>query len=350
MSNALLAIQNQVNPSRPNDVFVVEVLSVRFPSFTVEIQQELERYQSLQMLTFNSCGISSLSHFPSIPSLIRLDLVMNEITGPELVHLGGCRHLQTIMLGGNQIASTGDLAAFKGMRQLFQINLLSNPIQSESGYRSTVFAMFPSLTVLDGLDKGGKDAFNATSMANTTARVPTGLFDTSRPAPAPDLFGTGSSLAPSPPPFGSLFGTGAPSLFPPSVPPPRKGRKRSVSPSPPIRKSKSPEPKRKAIIVRTGKSRVTATTSSSTRAGITFPVGRIKRHLKQNDPHNRVTKGSAVFLAAVLEYLSCEVLEIAGNVAKREKRARITPRMINEVFQTDEDFNRSLRDSILIPR
>lgn len=103
MSNALLAIQNQTDSSRPNDVFVVEVLSVRFSSFTTEIQQELERYQSLQMLTFNSCGISSLSYFPSIPSLIRLDLVMNEITGPELVHLQGCRHLQTIMLGGNLI-------------------------------------------------------------------------------------------------------------------------------------------------------------------------------------------------------------------------------------------------------
>ena len=39
MSNALLAIQCQTDSSRPDDVFVVEVLSVRFPSFTYEIKQ-----------------------------------------------------------------------------------------------------------------------------------------------------------------------------------------------------------------------------------------------------------------------------------------------------------------------
>ena len=184
--------------------------------------------------------------------------------------------------------------------------------------------MFPSLTVLDGLDKGGKDAFNATSMVNTTSRVPTGLFDTSRPsissAPRVPLSSAtfpftgfaGGSILPS-------SGTG------PSVIPKSKSRKprtaRSSSPS-----HKAPSKAGKGA--KSGKaSRGTKTMSS--RAGLTFPVGRIKRHLKTNDPHNRISKGAPVYMAAVLEYMAAEILEIAGNIAKREKKVRITPRMIN---------------------
>lgn len=33
------------------------------------------------MLTLNDCGIKSLDNFPQLPSLIRLDLVFNEISG-----------------------------------------------------------------------------------------------------------------------------------------------------------------------------------------------------------------------------------------------------------------------------
>ena len=223
------------------------------------------------------------------------------------------------MLGGNLIDKTDDLTAFKGMRQLFQLNLLSNPVQSEAGYRNKVFTMFPSLTVLDGLDKGGKDAFNATSMANTTSRVPAKLFDTSRPVPSTSLFsgGTvassslfngGGAVASS-----SLFSGGAPSsgtigLFssaPFSLPPLPA---RSASRKPTVTKTISlPKPSKAGKAGKTGKSGKASTVSARTggrsmtsRAGLVFPVGRIRRHLKTNDPNNRLSKGSAVFLAAVL--------------------------------------------------
>ena len=54
--------------------------------------------------------------------------------------------------------------------------------------------------------------------------------------------------------------------------------------------------------------------SRAARAGLQFPVGRIARFMKQGRHATRVGAGAPVYLAAVLEYLTAEVLELAGNV------------------------------------
>lgn len=79
--------------------------------------------------------------------------------------------------------------------------------------------------------------------------------------------------------------------------------------------------------------------SRSTKAGLQFPVGRVHRLLKKGNYAHRVGAGAPgmdlsagllyqvahvmlVYLAAVLEYLAAEILELAGNAARDNKASR----------------------------
>ena len=90
-----------------------------------------------------------------------------------------------------------------------------------------------------------------------------------------------------------------------------------------------------------GKAKGKAKTRSS-RAGLQFPVGRVSRLLKQGNFAPRVGSGAPVYLAAVLEYLCAEILELAGNAARDNKKARIIPRHIQLAVRNDEELNKLL--------
>ncbi len=66
--------------------------------------------------------------------------------------------------------------------------------------------------------------------------------------------------------------------------------------------------------------------SRSSRAGLQFPVGRIHRMLRKGNYAERVGAGAPVYMAAVMEYLAAEILELAGNAARDNKKTRIIPR------------------------
>ena len=90
-----------------------------------------------------------------------------------------------------------------------------------------------------------------------------------------------------------------------------------------------------------GKVRTKAKTRSS-RAGLQFPVGRMHRLLRKGNYAQRVGAGAPVYLAAVLEYLSAEILELAGNAARDNKKTRIIPRHLHLAIRNDEELNRLL--------
>ena len=90
-----------------------------------------------------------------------------------------------------------------------------------------------------------------------------------------------------------------------------------------------------------GKVRTKAKTRSA-RAGLQFPVGRMHRLLRKGHYAQRVGAGAPVYLAAVLEYLSAEILELAGNAARDNKKTRIIPRHLQLAIRNDEELNKLL--------
>jgi histone H2A len=109
----------------------------------------------------------------------------------------------------------------------------------------------------------------------------------------------------------------------------------------------------------------------SVKAGLQFPVGRIGRFLKKGRYAQRVGSGAPVYLAAVLEYLAAEVtspspsphsfrsvppssvaesgvffypqvLELAGNAAKDNKKSRIVPRHLLLAIRNDQELGKLL--------
>jgi len=87
--------------------------------------------------------------------------------------------------------------------------------------------------------------------------------------------------------------------------------------------------------------------SKSSRAGLQFPVGRVGRLLRHAHYTERVGAGAPVYLAAVLEYLAAEVLELAGNAAKDNKKTRIVPRHILLAIRNDEELNKLLHNATI---
>ncbi|XP_043539829.1 histone H2A-like [Chiloscyllium plagiosum] len=82
--------------------------------------------------------------------------------------------------------------------------------------------------------------------------------------------------------------------------------------------------------------------SRSSRAGLQIPVGRVHRLMRKGNYAERVGAGAPFYLVAVLEYLTAEILELAGNAARDNKKTRIIPRHLSLAVRNDEELNKLL--------
>mmetsp|Transcript_41245 Transcript_41245/g.114834 ORF Transcript_41245/g.114834 Transcript_41245/m.114834 type:complete len:188 (+) Transcript_41245:85-648(+) len=77
-----------------------------------------------------------------------------------------------------------------------------------------------------------------------------------------------------------------------------------------------------------------------TRAGLQFPVYRFAKALRKGGYAKRLAPGGAIYLTAVVEYVTAEILELAGNAAKDQNKKRIIPRHIQLAIRNDEELNK----------
>lgn len=343
---ALQKIKSQSKDTDPTQVYVIELESIPFKEITLEMRSLLENFTSLQYLAFNNCELESLTNFPGIRSLIRLDLISNKLTGDSLDSILTSRYLQTLYLSANQIEHVDELKPLKTLKNLLQLDIVANEVTRQGDYQKKVFELLPNLKVLDSTNVDGT---SSDVISESLKRI------------RPDLFIKGKSKEN----LGDGGVTGA--IFNKSVSVPKKAKsvekKAKKEEKMLVLKTKPKKEKPKPKISKSqnnslslGKGKISGGKSlglqpkkqnSSTKAGLVFKASRIGRRLKGSKMFERVSKTAPIYLTAVLEYVCAEILEVAKDNAINEKKKRIMPKHIKFGIDNDPDLKIMFKDMII---
>jgi histone H2A len=94
--------------------------------------------------------------------------------------------------------------------------------------------------------------------------------------------------------------------------------------------------------------------SRAMRAGLTFNVTRIERLMMRESNVERKSGLAAIHMAAAAEYITAEILDLAGNATRDNHRVRVTPRHIKLAICNDVELYALFSDTVIgggvIPR
>ena len=77
--------------------------------------------------------------------------------------------------------------------------------------------------------------------------------------------------------------------------------------------------------------------------GSTFSLGRMASYCKNGKYAERIGAGTPIYLAAVLEYLVFEILELAAAEAMKDHKKRINPTHIMMAIKNDPELTKLVR-------
>lgn len=120
-----------------------------------ELKAEIENLPDLICLSLNTTHLQSLTNFPNLPSLIRLELINNKFPPSDLKNILNCPSLQSLSLSNNTIQKIEDLKILEKMEDLIQLDLEETELSKRDTYRKEVFGVFKNLKILDNKDFEG---------------------------------------------------------------------------------------------------------------------------------------------------------------------------------------------------
>jgi hypothetical protein len=129
------------------------------------------------MLSFAGCRLRDLAGLPNLPNLIRLDLSENETPVSELKRIKMYRELRVLSLCFNsQIKDTQDLAFLTGTK-LEYLEIDGCPLAKVPGVRESLFALLPSLMILDQINRQGQPILESDSGNQSSLGAAYSLID-----------------------------------------------------------------------------------------------------------------------------------------------------------------------------
>jgi len=148
-------IKEQVGDRDPEFVFHLILDSTKCQKV-----EGLDQFNALEVLSMNSCGLTSLQGFPKLPQLKELSIADNKLAGCDLKVLQDAELTQLtrlVLAGNSNVKELSELAPLARYANLKSLDLYECQVTKLKDYRDKVFAELTTLVYLDGTDQDGNE-------------------------------------------------------------------------------------------------------------------------------------------------------------------------------------------------